>query len=83
MPRSVGCEEGAGERRRAAGGAGATAWCTPGKVCVSHLVGGRVTDEGVIFNLNARFSQKNRLHVTALSKALLVIINNRARRMSR
>ena len=39
-------------------------------VCASaHLVGGRVTDEWVIFNLHARFSQKNRLHVTTLSEA--------------
>ena len=39
--------------------------------CASaHLVGGRVTDEGVIFNLYARFSQNYRFHVTALSKAL-------------
>ena len=49
----------------------------------AHLVGGRVTDEGVIFNLHAHFSQNYRFHVTALSKALLAIIYNRARRMSR
>ena len=66
--RGVGSVEGAGVRRRALGEEGATAGRTPHRVRL-RILGGRVTNEGVIFNLHARFSQKNRLHVTALSKA--------------
>ena len=80
----VGCAKGAAVRRTGLLAERARRQGAHLARCASaHLVGGRVTDEGVIFNLYARFSQNYRFHVTALSKALLAIINIRARRMSR